>query len=229
VTWSTETFAQNPNANAIRWGTLYDFRFDSTSAPAAANATVGFLKTGQPITVAIQAPSGSCAPFTMASAVSRKTHGTAGTFDIPLPGVECRTGGASGDHTIVVSFSNSVVSGNASVTAGTGSISGSPTFSGNTMTISLTGVTDVQQITVTLNGVTDSFSQTLPDTAITMKALWGDSNGNSTVSSTDVAMVKSQANSTVGSTNFRADLTADGVVNTTDIAVVKAMTGDSIP
>ncbi len=33
ISWSSETFAQNPNANAIRWGTLYNFRFDSTSPP----------------------------------------------------------------------------------------------------------------------------------------------------------------------------------------------------
>ena len=32
--WNCETFAQNQNANAIRWGTLYNFRFDSTAAPA---------------------------------------------------------------------------------------------------------------------------------------------------------------------------------------------------
>ena len=57
VTWSSETFAQNPNANAIRWGTLYNFRFDSNRPPQAANATIGFFKTGEPITVAIQAPS----------------------------------------------------------------------------------------------------------------------------------------------------------------------------
>ncbi len=29
ITWSTETFAQNQNANAIRFGTLYNFRFDA--------------------------------------------------------------------------------------------------------------------------------------------------------------------------------------------------------
>src|SRR4029453_11757610 len=29
ITWSSETFAQNVNANALRWGTLYNFRFDA--------------------------------------------------------------------------------------------------------------------------------------------------------------------------------------------------------
>src|SRR5204863_7750060 len=57
VTWTTETFAQNQNANAIRFGTMYNFRFDSDRPPVAANATVGFFKTGEPITVSIQAPS----------------------------------------------------------------------------------------------------------------------------------------------------------------------------
>jgi hypothetical protein len=56
LSWSSETFAQNQNANALRWGTLYNFRFDSNRPPRAANATVGFYKTGAPITVAIQAP-----------------------------------------------------------------------------------------------------------------------------------------------------------------------------
>lgn len=56
VSWNTETFAQNQNANAIRWGTLYNFRFDSDRPPVATNATVGFFKTGAPITVAILGP-----------------------------------------------------------------------------------------------------------------------------------------------------------------------------
>ncbi len=57
MTWSSETFAQNPNANAVRWGTLYNVRFDSNRPPAVAGATIGFLKTGSPITVQIQVPS----------------------------------------------------------------------------------------------------------------------------------------------------------------------------
>jgi hypothetical protein len=56
LSWNSETFAQNQNANALRWGTLYNFRFDSNRPPQAANATIGFYKTGAPITVAIQAP-----------------------------------------------------------------------------------------------------------------------------------------------------------------------------
>jgi hypothetical protein len=57
MTWNSETFAQNQNANAIRWGTLYNFRFDSNRPPQMTNATIGFFKTGAPITVQIQGPS----------------------------------------------------------------------------------------------------------------------------------------------------------------------------
>jgi hypothetical protein len=56
LTWSTETFAQNQNANAIRWGTLYNFRFDSNRPPQTTNATIGFFKTGTPVTVEILGP-----------------------------------------------------------------------------------------------------------------------------------------------------------------------------
>ncbi len=62
MTWSTEPFAINPNANAIRWGTMYNFRFDSNRPPENANATVRFFKEGNPINVKVQVP--SCeAPF----------------------------------------------------------------------------------------------------------------------------------------------------------------------
>jgi glucose/arabinose dehydrogenase len=57
MTWTSETFAQNQNANAIRWGTLYNFRFDSNRPPQTTNATVGFYKTGAPILAQIQSPS----------------------------------------------------------------------------------------------------------------------------------------------------------------------------
>jgi hypothetical protein len=58
ITWNCETFAQNQNANAIRFSTLYNFRFDADQPPNPTNATVGFFKTGSPMTVEIQAPQG---------------------------------------------------------------------------------------------------------------------------------------------------------------------------
>src|SRR5262249_51099730 len=56
ITWACETMAQNPNANALRWGTLYNFRFDSSAPPSASKATVSFFKTGSPVTVDVMAP-----------------------------------------------------------------------------------------------------------------------------------------------------------------------------
>ena len=115
------------------------------------------------------------------SAVSRLTHGGAGGFDIDMPltgtaGVECRNGG--GNYTLVVTFSNTMVSGNASVTGGAGSVAGSPTFSGHTMTINLTGVTNAQTLTVSLTNLTDSFSQVLPSVVLGASFLIGDTNGD---------------------------------------------------
>ncbi|MEP6811327.1 MAG: dockerin type I domain-containing protein, partial [Chthoniobacterales bacterium] len=232
ISWNTETFAQNQNANAIRYGTSYNFRFDSDRPPQPVSATVGFFKTGTPITVTVDAPSSPCTPFQVASAVSRKTHGTAGDFDIPLPlsgepGLESRSNG--GTHTIIVAFSNPPVSGNAAVTLGTGSVAGAPTFSGNSMTINLSGVADLQKITVTLSNVTDSFAQVMPDISLSMNVLTGDTNGNKSVSSSDVAQTKSQIGQPLTSANFRSDANVSGSISASDIALVKANVGHSVP
>ena len=54
--WNSETFAQNQNANAVRFGTLYNFRFDADLHPTLWYATIGFFKTGSPIAVVVAAP-----------------------------------------------------------------------------------------------------------------------------------------------------------------------------
>jgi hypothetical protein len=73
--WSTDTFAQNPNANAIRWGTMYNFRFESDRPPQNAEATIGFYKTGEPITVQVLAPSG---PAVASATVSGRVMSSGG-------------------------------------------------------------------------------------------------------------------------------------------------------
>ena len=56
--WSTDTEAANPNANALRWSTLYSFRFDASSPPVAATATIGLFRAGTPaqVTVPVAGP-----------------------------------------------------------------------------------------------------------------------------------------------------------------------------
>jgi hypothetical protein len=170
----------------------------------------------------------------LGSAVSRKTHGGAGAFDIPLPlsgspGVECRTGGATGDYTLVFTFTNNVTSGNASVTSGIGSVSGMPTFSDNTMTVNLTGVANVQTLTVTLTNVTDVFSQVLPSASVSMGVLLGDVNGNAVVNASDVSLTKSQVGAPVSGSNFREDVNTNGLINSVDVALVKSKVGTALP
>jgi hypothetical protein len=167
--------------------------------------------------------------FQLSSAVSRKTHGGAGDFDIALPGVECRSGGMSNDYTLVFSFSNNLESGNASVTSGTGSVAGTPAISGNTMIVNLTGVTNIQTLSVTLSGLTDQFLQPLPNTAVSMGVLIGDVNGNSAVNASDVSAAKSQIGVPVSNANFRNDVNANGAINASDISIVKSHSGEGLP
>ena len=49
VTWATVPFGQiPPNANPIRWGTLYNFWFDADTPPADTTVTLGLFKPGDP-------------------------------------------------------------------------------------------------------------------------------------------------------------------------------------
>ena len=44
--WGTQSFNQNQNASAIRWGQLYNFAFDSANAPVATDAVLLLFKPG---------------------------------------------------------------------------------------------------------------------------------------------------------------------------------------
>ncbi len=49
VVWNCpQTFDQNPNANALRWGTLYNFRFVANMPPTDTDITLGLFKPGTP-------------------------------------------------------------------------------------------------------------------------------------------------------------------------------------
>ncbi|MGI8436177.1 MAG: dockerin type I repeat-containing protein [Chthoniobacterales bacterium] len=166
------------------------------------------------------------------SAVSRKTHGAAGMFDVNLPltgtpGIESRQGSGPNlnTHQLVVTFAAPVTFASAALSSGAGSID-SATANGNTVTINLTSASDAQTLAVTLVNVNDGANSS--DVVIQASFLLGDVNGNGSVSSTDVAQTKAQAGSTTAA-NFRADLNTSGGVNSTDIGIVKSRAGSALP
>lgn len=64
LVWSTTPFALDPFANPIRWGTLYNFRFEADAPPTTASATLELFAPGVPgsVTLTLPAPadSGGC-------------------------------------------------------------------------------------------------------------------------------------------------------------------------
>ena len=141
--------------------------------------------------------------------------------------MECRNGG--GNHTIVVSFNNPVVSGSASVDSGTGSISGSPSFAGNDMIVNLSGVADAQTLVLHLSNVTDASSQVLADTTVSPRFLIGDTNGDGLVNAGDALQTRNRAGQSTDSTNFRSDVNRDGFVNSGDTTIVRSRSGNFVP
>jgi N-acetylneuraminic acid mutarotase len=173
------------------------------------------------------------------SVVSRKTHSFVGDFDLNLPlsgtpAIECRSGGATNDYAIVLTFNaNITVNGNpqAAVTAGIATIGsggvgngGRALITGNIVTIPLTNVANAQTINVTLYGVNGSTNIMIP-----MSILIGDTNGNGRVNASDVSQTKSRVGQQIDVTNFRSDVNANGYIDAVDVALMKASVGTGLP
>ena len=165
---------------------------------------------------------------TLTSAVSRKTHGSAGTFDVNLPtsgpaGIECRrTTGLSTLYQLIFTFSNTLthVDG-ASVTRGVGTVHDSSIGSdAHQYIVNLTGVSDAQTITVTLTQVVDSAGNNSLTVNVPMGVLIGDVNASGAVNSTDVSQVQGEVGQPVNASTFRNDVNLDGVIDSNDVTIV---------
>jgi hypothetical protein len=167
-------------------------------------------------------------------AISRKVHGSAGTFDIDLPltgtpGVEYRSS-LGGNYRMIITFAVPVTFTSASVNPGTGGtaqLAAAPTILGNQVTVNLTNVSNAQTIRVNLTGVSDGINN--GDVHVLMGVLIGDVNANKVVSNSDVSAVKAQVGVSVTSSNFRDDVNANGVISNADISIIKAQVARSLP
>lgn len=199
-------------------------------------------KTSTNLAQVVVSVSGSVPPI--AGVVSRKTHGGAGTFDIQMPvtgtkGIECRTGGTSGNYTLVIVLQNTITSvGSATATAttssGTQSVTVLPSSGLGTDThqyfANLTGVPNASHVTVTLHGVTDSAGN-FGDLAVPADFLIGDTNADHFCDAIDVSQTKSQSGKAVTNSppNFREDVNTDGFIDAIDASLVKSKSGTALP
>ena len=167
-------------------------------------------------------------------AISRKVHGSAGTFDIDLPltgtpGVECRSD-PSGNYRMIISFAVPVTFTSASVhpgAGGTAQLAGAPTISGNQVAVNLTNVSNAQTIRVNLTGVSDGINS--GDVHVLMGVLIGDVNASRRVDAADVSLVRQQTLEPVTSSNFREDINASGRIDAADVSIVRQQTLTSLP
>jgi hypothetical protein len=172
-------------------------------------------------------------PMVLSRVASRKTHGTAGTFDLTLnpdspATIEARVGGISGgDHTLVFSFLNTL--------SGVGSITATATTSSGTQAVTATGdvgtdphqyvvnvtaVPNASHLNVTLNGVTDS-ANNVGDVSAHMDVLLGDVNSTGRTDSGDVTAVRNRTVSVPDQQTFQFDVNTSGRIDAGDVTVTR--------
>lgn len=94
IRWETDTFAQNPDANALTFGYLFNFRFDADAPPADQQASLGVFKPFGPDFVM----AATLAPDNPASAGDARSIGAA--FDLAPPHPNPATGFVQAPFTI---------------------------------------------------------------------------------------------------------------------------------
>ena len=172
------------------------------------------------------------AQVNLVSVVSRKTHGSAGVFDVNMPltgnpGIECRTGGANGDHTLRFGFDGIVTSlGSVSLVSSNGlATADAPSIAGGVVTVNLHNVANAQTLTVTLNNVNGSGT----NASIQMGVLLGDVNASSRVDGSDVSLIRQQNFQTISTSNFREDVNASGRIDGTDVSIARQQNFSVLP
>ena len=123
VTWQTDEHSVNANANALRWGTLYNFRFQANAPPVPVTATIGLFSpdVNTETTVVVDGPDiGSNMCLSSASVASRNGGANANTYTATPPS----TGGTvtmnvTGDYSFGVMYA---YNGAASIPLGNGQV-----------------------------------------------------------------------------------------------------------
>jgi len=171
------------------------------------------------------------APPTFVSAASRRVHGAAGVFDLPLspaatnPTTEPRQGPA---QTILFTFDKPVDAATVTISEGTAS-AGTPTFSGNDVIVGLTGVGNQQYVTISLTEVTSADGGTGGSGSVRVGYLLGDVTQDRVVSLSDLGQVNAVLAQQVAAFNFLKDVNASGTLSLADKGITNANLAKALP
>jgi len=214
------------------------FDLPTTTIPVAfnganltANGSLGMVLAHMHNGAAAHTEVASFVPPTLQSAVSRKLHGAAGTFDLTLsavttnPTTEPRQGPA---QTIVFTFDKPISAAVVTVSEGT-AVAGAPSFSGNDVIVNLTGVTDAQYVTVGLSAVSSTDGGSGGTGSVRVGFLAGDVNQTRAVSIADVGLVNSVLSLAVNAGNYLKDVNASGTLTLADKAITNGNLTHALP
>lgn len=186
---------------------------------AADGTTRGFVAT---------IVSSGCENLSIVSSVSRKVHGTAGTFDVASGGWEGRVPSSSlqGPSTIVTQFNQNIqrlTNTNADVSISSGTVA-SISASGDTLTVNVTGIATKATFTIGYPGIAAACDSSKTTSATNCwQVLAGEASGGTpiVVNTSDFVYVRGRIGQAVSASNFRADVTADGQINTSDFVAIR--------
>ena len=193
------------------------------------------IPTAGPVTFVPATCGGVPLPVQLNAVVSRKLHnGIARDVSLPVTGthgIECRSGGASGDYSVIFTFQNTLSSVN-SASVSCGQVHDSSIGSdAHQYVVNLTGMGNCNgtHVFITLHAVQDSLGHFSDTVSAPMSLLIGDTNANGVVNSSDVSQTKSQSGQQVTGANFREDVTVSGQIDSSDISLVKSQSGTALP
>ena len=192
-----------------------------------------------PASAAVDVTPSAAAALSLLAAQSRKAHGGAGSFDLPIDSLPLITGLVSVEprmigsgHRVVFQFNvpiSTVTLVAAEDGVGTAITSFTTGIAGNDVMVTLTGIADNQRAKITMTSVQANNGDVLSGVTVLLGFLVGDVNDSRSVNASDISAVKARAGSMLDDANFRFDLNASGAIDGADVSAAKARSGQVIP
>lgn len=207
-------------------GSLTDQQLRLWSPPDGPNS----YTTTWPGTISVQGAATDTPP-TVIAAWSRKSHGTSGTFDLPVGldqgSIECRTGGLT---TLVVTFDQPVqplaspATGGVTVTTHVGAaiVPLDVRIQGAEVTVELPDSPIDSFLTIAFPGIVN-LAGTACTSTLQIAVLTGDTDQNGRVDLADLLILRDNLNQTATADHFTDDVNCDGIVDLADLVVTRSV------